>query len=412
MSSTELVPAPQGARELRRVTDDDFMPLLAVQKVIARKNALAQVIKEVLIEGTDYGIQPGSVNDQKVLKKSGAEKLISTFGLAPRIVSEEKIEDWTGEQHGGEPFFYYKYVIALYRGDLYMGEAGGSCNSWETKYRWRWISEAEAKDRPDYAKLPKRGGRRKLFEPDFALEKMQTTGQYGKPQEYWDRFKAAVEAKTANRIQKQLGKRQFWGWEIEVDDTLVRIPNPNASDIVNTVQKMAYKRALVAPVLVVTNCSDAFTQDLDEEEDEHQNYTAAGQQPPPDEKGSPQAERGAQTAPTGKAEPASAPPPAQQTLPVERQVPEELQILVAAVRRDPKKELMPAYNLMLEAFKRRAGEPGMRAYDAINEKYRARFPRGKPQSAEDHINNLLDLWDELQKFPESPAEVASDAAVS
>ena len=33
------------------------------------------------------------------------------------------------------------------------------------------------------------------FEPNFALDKKETTGQYGKPAEYWAMFEAAIRDK-------------------------------------------------------------------------------------------------------------------------------------------------------------------------------------------------------------------------
>lgn len=412
MSTAELVPHGAGPADLRRVTEDDFMPLLAVSKAIKRKEAMNEIIEKVLLKDVDYGVQPGSANDQKVLKKSGAEKLCSVFGLAPRIIKEEIEEDWTGDRHGGEAFFYYKYTIGLYRGDLFLGEAGGSCNSWETKYRWRWVSEADAKDRSDFAKLPKRGGRRKIFEPDFALDKMETTGRYGKPMEYWNRFKTEIESGRGQRIKKALGKKEFFGYEIEIDDTLVRIPNPNAADVVNTVQKMAYKRALVAPVLVVTNCSDAFTQDLDEDEEPQQHSFT--QQAPPDEAPHPAepAKPPAQPAvpKTESAKPAKAKPapdtpqPEQMSLADERPVPEELQIMIAAVKRDPAKELKNAYDLLWNHAQKLGGS-AMQRYEDMNKDFRNRVPRGSNAPLQTYINHILDLWAELEKF-----EKAQDAS--
>lgn len=393
--SLELVPAGPSPRGVT-VTADDFMPLLSTQKALARKEALNHIIKEVLIEGVDYGIQPGSANEQKVLKKSGAEKLCSVFGLAPRIVEKVEIEDWSGADHGGEPFFYFKYTIALYRGDLFLGEATGSCNSWETKYRWRWVTDAEAKDRPDYAKLVKRGGRRKVFEPDFAIDKAETTGRYGKPAAYWTHFRSQIEAGGAQRITKRkMGTRIFDGWELEIDDLLVRVPNPNPADVVNTVQKMAYKRALVAPVLVVTNCSDAFTQDLDEEIDETQmRFTPAEHEPPTNEAAAkPEPAKSGASAPAAQSQPKAATPPA------ERVVPEEMQLMVEAIRRDPNVEIKRSYDIMWAAFQRR-GTKAMEKHEEITKKFRDAYPRTAPLQR--YIDNLLDLHEALQEFEEVP----------
>ena len=383
MQSTALVPASPAPASGALVTAEHFQPLLSVEMALKRKHAVDQIVKGVLVPGVDYGVQPGSTNQQKVLKKSGAEKMISTFGLAPQIAKEVKVLDWTGADHGGEPFFSYEYQIALYRGDVFLGEATASCNSWEKKYRYQWVSEDDAKDRADFAKLPRRGGKRILFEPDFALDKRETGGRWGKPAEHWQRFDDARLAGTALRTRKQLGKKTFDGWQIEVDDTLVRVPNPNAADCVNTVQKMAYKRGLVAAVVVVTNCSDAFTQDLDEEED---NESAKSEPEPPSDPNE------------GMAPPPLAPPPPGTQDP-RRAIPEEMRKIIERVRHDPK-ELKPSYDLMWQQFSRR-GEPAARAHEESNISFRNRFPKGMNTSTvEDHVTHLLDLWDVLQKYPE------------
>ncbi len=171
---------------------------------------------------------------------------------------ETILEDWTGIEHAGEALFYYRYTCQLWRGDRLMGEAVGSCNSREIKYRFRWISREEAVKRSDFDSLQTRGGRQ--FEPEFAIDKSETSGKYGKPAEYWQRYKDAISNGTAEKKDKKMGTKTFAGYEI--DTTLYRVPNPDVADQINTIQKMAQKRALVAAVLVVTNCSDAFTQDL------------------------------------------------------------------------------------------------------------------------------------------------------
>ena len=271
------------ALELHRgyeVTEQDFMPVLSVQRAVERKQMMNEFIGKVLIPDVDYGEQPGGAKDKKVLKKSGAEKLCSIFGLAPRIINEEKTEDWSGAEHGGEPFFYYKYTIGLYRGDRFMGEAVGSCNSWESKYRYRWVSEDIAKTRADFERFPKRGGQRTMFEPQFAIDKKETTGKYGKPTEYWQTWQAAIDGGTAKPGKKKMGTREFNGYYMSVDETQYRIANPDIADLVNTVQKMAHKRALVAPVLIVTNCSDAFTQDSEDFGEEPRGHFAPPEPPP------------------------------------------------------------------------------------------------------------------------------------
>lgn len=375
------------------VRAQDFLPLLTLDQAIARKGQINQFIKGVMVEGEDYGTIPGG-QQKKVLLKPGAEKLCSIFGMSVTYHAGTVIEDWTGENHGGEPLFSYEYRCQLSRGPRFMGEAVGSCNSWESKYRYRWVSEDIAKQRPDFEKLLKRGGTKTIFEPIFALDKAETTGKYGKPKEYWDRFRAAAEDGTAVHTTKKLGTRTFDGWQMTVDETQYRIPNPDIADVINTCQKMAQKRALVSAVLVVTNCSDAFTQDLDDEV-----APPPHDEPPPvDEKTSPQAAEGGRTGPVSIPPPPAGSAPVQQALIDDRPIPEELQIMIAGLKRNPK-ELKPSYDLLWDNCQRR-GPEAMLKFEERNRNFRERFPRGKPQQLGDHISHILDLWQIMEKFPE------------
>lgn len=263
MPDAQLIPA----RDAQVVRVQDFMPLFSVEQAVERKDQINEFIAKVMRENEDYGKMPGG-QQKKVLMKPGAEKLCSIFGLSPRYEAECETEDWTGRDHNAEPFFYYRYRCQLYRGDRFMGEAVGSCNSWEQKYRYRWVSEDQLPADADKAALPSRGGRKTLFEFMFAFDKRETTGQYGKPEEHWQMFEKAIADGRARKSTRTTKKGDQVGWEIEVDMTMYRIPNPDSADTVNTCQKMAQKRALVAAVLVVTNCSDAFTQDLEDQEEQ------------------------------------------------------------------------------------------------------------------------------------------------
>lgn len=232
---------------------DDFLPLLSLSQAVERKDQINQFIGRVLNEDLDYGLIPGS--KKKCLLKPGAEKLCSIFGLAPSYVKEVIVEDWTGKDHDGEPLFSYEYRCQLYRGGRFMGEAIGSCNSWESKYRYRWMPEESVKDRSDFNSLQKRGGTKTMFEPTFAIDKAETTGKYGKPAEYWDKWRAAAESGEAKRGTKKMGPKEFDGYYLTVDETQYRIPNPEVADIINTCQKMAQKRCIAGTVPVIFRTS-------------------------------------------------------------------------------------------------------------------------------------------------------------
>ncbi len=72
------------------------------------------------------------------------------------------------------------------------------------------------------------------------------------------------QAPVAVRTTKKMGQREYAGWAISVNELQYRIPNADAADTVNTLQKMAQKRALVAAVLIGVNASEFFTQDVED----------------------------------------------------------------------------------------------------------------------------------------------------
>lgn len=216
---TAIVTTPQRSFYLAPVAD--------IAEAVSRYDAVKKFVKEILVEGTDYGKIPGA--DKPSLLKPGAEKMTSFFGLSPRFVLEEKTEDWTGEEHGGEPFFYYRYKCQLYKGDYIVAEGEGSCNSWEKKYRYRQGVKLcpecgqptifKSKNKPEFYCWAKKGGCGATFKLNDKRITEQESGQ---------------------------------------------VKNPDPAEQVNTIQKMAQKRSLVAPVLLATNTSEMFTQDVED----------------------------------------------------------------------------------------------------------------------------------------------------
>lgn len=216
-------------------TRENFMPVFDIQSAVARKQAMTAFISQILTESTpdhsgDYGVIPGT-SKQKVLLKPGAEKLCSFFGLSPRFVAEQIVEDWTGADHGGEPLFYYRYKCELYRGSHLIAEAVGSCNSWEKKYRYR----SGERVCPACGKAAIIKGKEEYGGGWLCFAKKGGCGA-----KFADGDEAIVGQQTGN------------------------VKNPDVADIVNTCQKIAQKRALVASVLIGTNASDSFTQDLED----------------------------------------------------------------------------------------------------------------------------------------------------
>jgi hypothetical protein len=204
------------------------MPALTVQQASERYNMMVDFTKTVMLENQDFGKIPGVA--KACLYKAGAEKLCTLFGFTPTFQLIERTEDWTGRDHG-EPFFYYFYKCILVRDGMPVGEGDGSCNSWEKKYRYR---------------------EGKRICPKCGVDAIIA----GKP-EYGGGFicfakKGGCGAKFGSK-DESITKQEVGA-----------VPNPDIAEVVNTIQKMAQKRALIAAVLIACNASAFYTQDVDD----------------------------------------------------------------------------------------------------------------------------------------------------
>ena len=254
-TSTEIVLASALSTK-----DSVFLPAMSMEVALSRRAAIVEFTRRIMVRDQDFGEIPGT--NKPTLLKPGAEKLCNFFGLEPEFTPVVEDIDWTGAQHAGEVFCYARYRCRLLREGRVVGVGEGSCNSWEAKYRYRWVEQVP--EHVDRARLPKRVVRRTLCEFDFAIERAETAGAYGKPAEHWQRFRDAIRTGTARQVEKFTRRGKSVAWEIDVDTALCRIPNPDVADAVNTVQKMAQKRALVAATLIATSASEFFTQDVED----------------------------------------------------------------------------------------------------------------------------------------------------
>lgn len=214
----------------------EYMPAVSIEQAAERFDALRRYVKTQMVDGKDYGRVPGS--DKPTLLKPGAEKLCSFFGLSvPKPEFIEHVKDWTGREHGGEPFFYCEVSQRLERNGHLVAEQVGSCNSWETKYRYRkgervcpacrqaCIIKGKEEYGGGWVCFRKKGGCGATFHDGDQSIESQNVG---------------------------------------------RVANKDIYDSVNTIQKMAQKRALIAATLIAVNASEFFTQDLEDiQEREH-----------------------------------------------------------------------------------------------------------------------------------------------
>ena len=215
--------------EIVHVPPQSLLPALSMEEVAERRNAVVEFTRAALHEGVDFGVIPNT--SKPTLLKPGAEKLCTLFGLSPTFEILDSVKDWTGAEHGGEPLFYFEYKCKLWKNGVLIAEGDGSCNSWEKKYRFR-----EAKRLcPDCGQPTIIKGRKEFGGGWLCFKKQGGCGA-----KFFD-GDTAIEAQEVGQV-----------------------PNPDAPDLINTIQKMSQKRALIAATLIAVNASEFFTQDLEE----------------------------------------------------------------------------------------------------------------------------------------------------
>lgn len=190
------------------VIDYSPSPVISLEKAVENLRILDRIRREIMRAGVDYDVIPGTT--KPVLLKPGAERLLQFFGLGHRVECVDKVEDWSAG------FFYYRFRVTIVKTypdyEITVASCEGSANSKESRYRDRWVTESKLKE---------------LGISAIGLETRQKTGKYGTYTEY-------------------------------------KIENPDPFSLVNTIQKMAIKRALVGATLQATATSGFFTQDLED----------------------------------------------------------------------------------------------------------------------------------------------------
>lgn len=166
-----------------------------------RVQELQAFVKANMQHGVDYGVIPGT--EKPSLWQPGAQKLCELYGIAHDFADIETIQDWD------KGFFLYRKrcVLTMRRNGMFAGAGVGSCNSREDRYAWRWMPAK---------KVPSNVEKKGLVTRE---------GKYG---------------------------------------TLFRVPNADIYSLVNTIEKMACKRALVHAVIGVTRSAGIFTQDVED----------------------------------------------------------------------------------------------------------------------------------------------------
>jgi hypothetical protein len=193
------------------VKDNQMMALPEEQqfrKDLAAINQFQTIVQQQMIPGHDFGTIPGT--HKPTLLKPGAEKIAKLLGLADEYDILDRQERWDS----ANPFFRYlvKCRLVNFHTRQTVSEGLGECNSMESKYRWRWVWPDE---------VPENVVKAKLLKKEFKGRRGQKLTQY-------------------------------------------RMENEDIFSQVNTLLKMAKKRALVDAALSAGRLSDLFTQDIED----------------------------------------------------------------------------------------------------------------------------------------------------
>jgi len=211
--------------------DEYAMP---VDRMIKQVSLIQEVMTKVMHEGEHWGKIPGC-GPKPSLLKPGAEKLSTTFRLAPTYEIQER-----DLANGHREYRVICTLTHIPTGQV-VGQGVGACSTMESKFRYRNKEKV----------CPKCG---------------KETIIVGKP-EYGGGFIC-------------FGKKGGCGAKFKSDDASItsqvtgKMEYEDPADYYNTVLKMAKKRAHVDAVLTATAASDIFTQDV---EDMVQNGTIEGE---------------------------------------------------------------------------------------------------------------------------------------
>lgn len=156
-----------------------------------------------LVEGQDYGVIPGT-GSKPTLYLPGAQKVTKALLLREHYEEMEIVSDWDRSLFA----YSYRCLLTDIATGVVVAEGVGECNSYESKYRYRWVFERE---------LP-----------------------------------LGMDASTLTTRSTRNGGIMY------------RLQNDDMASQRNTIMKMAAKRSLVAAALSAGRLSEIFTQDMED----------------------------------------------------------------------------------------------------------------------------------------------------
>lgn len=204
----------------------------AIESVQRLANIVLGLRDQVFKKDLDYGVIPGTGNKPTLLLP-GMEKLMRALHLRAEYVEKSRIEDFDNNR------IYYRYECRLidYETGACVSTAIGSANSYESKWRWRDQKRTCpncGKETINKSKYPPKN--RPNEEPGWYC--FAKSGGCGKE----------FSAKDTAIIDQQVG----------------RVENPDIFDQMNTIDKIAQKRALGSAIKGAANVSEFFTVDLED----------------------------------------------------------------------------------------------------------------------------------------------------
>lgn len=245
------------------VEQDEMIVIIptSITELRNTQQKMIEYVNSLMYDGVDYGIIPGT--GKKTLLKPGAEKLQRLFQFSVPLKLSHSTEEWTKPiTETSYPLFHYRYTASVYNnsGKL-VSNSDGECNSYEVKYRWRWVPASKVPRKYNLDLLESQSGAER--EPAFAINKKETAGSYGKPADYWQSWEDDIASGKAIKVKMKKrdgGEMDAW----ERDGALYRIPNEDIFSQVNTLIKMAQKRAYIGAIIIASNASEFFTQDMED----------------------------------------------------------------------------------------------------------------------------------------------------
>lgn len=205
----------------------------AIEHVTSLANIVLSLRDKVFKEGLDFGKIPGT-GDKPTLLLPGMEKLLRALHLRPEYVALSQIEDFEKNR------IFYRYECRLidYDTGLCVSTAIGSANSHESKWRWR-----------DQKRACPKCGKETINKSKFPPK--------GAPQGTEPGWYCYAKAGGCGA--------EFAVNDVSITGQLVgRIENPDIFDQMNTIDKIAQKRALSSAIKGAANVSEFFTVDLED----------------------------------------------------------------------------------------------------------------------------------------------------